>query len=128
MIVQARNLKRYIKQLTCAKLQCERRLRTLGAHLNDAGARSTSTSVSNFVADDMVPSFKTVMRNYNLRHELEVYLTQQGECQVKLLRFWLAAQDLRKMDRKLALAPAAQLFYNYFHGASPIVKLDKVID
>jgi hypothetical protein len=30
----------------------------------------------------MVPSFKTVMRNNNLRRQLELYLIQQGETQV----------------------------------------------
>ena len=83
---QARNLKRYIKQLTYAKLQCERRLRVLGAPMSDFSR--TSTSNSNF-SDEMVPSFKTVMRNNNLRRQLELYLIQQGETQVSRLMFGL---------------------------------------
>lgn len=77
--LKARNLKRYIKQLTYAKLQCERRLRVLGAPMSDFSRSSTSTSS---YGDEMVPSFKTVMRNNNLRRQLELYLIQQGETQV----------------------------------------------
>ena len=128
--LKARNLKRYIKQLTFAKLQCERRLRLLGAQLTDAAplARSTaSTSSSGSGADDNVPSFKTVMRNHSLRHQLELFLGQQGEAQVGLLKFWTATQELRRLERKAALALAGQLFYKYFQCSNPIMKVDKVI-
>lgn len=47
--------------------------------MHDA-ARSV-TSATNYV-DDMVPTFKAVMRSNSLRRQLEHYLTQQGEIQV----------------------------------------------
>ena len=75
-------MKRYIKQLTYAKLQCDRRLRLLGAPVAD-GTRQTASTTNNLV-DDMVPTFKTVMLNNSLRRQLELYLTQQGESQVGL--------------------------------------------
>uniref|UniRef100_A0A0P4YXH5 Sorting nexin-25 n=1 Tax=Daphnia magna TaxID=35525 RepID=A0A0P4YXH5_9CRUS len=121
-LLQARNLKRYIKQLTYAKLQCERRLRVLGAPMSDFSRSSTSTSS---YGDEMVPSFKTVMRNNNLRRQLELYLIQQGETQVGLLKFWLATQELRRLDRKAALTSAAHMFYTYFNGSNQIIKLEK---
>lgn len=79
-VFKTRNLKRYIKQLTYAKLQCERRLRVLGAPMSEFSRTTTSTSS---YGDEMVPSFKTVMRNNNLRRQLELYLKQQGETQVR---------------------------------------------
>lgn len=77
--LKTRNLKRYIKQLTYAKLQCERRLRLLGATISDSTRNVASTSG---YVEDMVPTFKTVMRNNALRRQLELYLVQQGEAQV----------------------------------------------
>ncbi len=51
----------------------------------------------------------------------------KGVAQVGLLKFWLAAQELRRpVDRKTALAVAGQAFYSFFHGANPIMKVDKV--
>ena len=73
-------MKRYIKQLTYAKLQCERRLRLLGVQTNDV-SRTSSSSMGHGI-DDMAPPFKTVMRNPQLRQQLESYLEQQGESQV----------------------------------------------
>ena len=118
-------MKRYIKQLTYAKMQCERRLRLLGAPVADS-SRSTTAAVASAFVDDMVPSFKTVMRNNSLRRQLELHLMQQGESQVGLLKFWLATQELRRHDRKTALASAAGMFYKYFNGNNQIIKLDKV--
>ena len=66
------------------------------------------------------------MRSPRLRHQLKAYLTQQGATQVGLLEFWIAAQELRRLDRKRALTSAAQIFYRYFHGPNPIMKLEKV--
>lgn len=154
-LLQACNLKRYIKQLTYAKLQCERRLRLLGVQTNDGTSRTTSSSMANNM-DDMAPPFKTVMRNIQLRKQLERYLEQQGESQVctsaiyhpmicsivsknphrchwfiftaqlGLLKFWVATQELRRLDRKSVLASAAQIFYAYFHGSNQLIKIDKV--
>lgn len=85
-LLQACNLKRYIKQLTYAKLQCERRLRLLGVQTSEAASRSTSSSMASNM-DDMAPPFKTVMRNIQLRQQLERYLEQQGESQVATFNF-----------------------------------------
>lgn len=105
-------------------MQCERKLRLLGAPVADS---SRSTAANSGFVDDMVPSFKTVMRNNNLRRQLELYLLQQGESQVGLLKFWLATQELRRLEKKTALASAAGMFYKYFNGTNQIIKLDKVI-
>ena len=48
--------------------------------MGDSSSRNVATTSS--YVDDMVPSFKTVMRNNNLRRQLELYLVQQGESQV----------------------------------------------
>jgi len=124
-LLQACNLKRYIKQLTYAKLQCERRLRLLGVQTNDV-SRTSSSSMGHGI-DDMAPPFKTVMRNPQLRQQLESYLEQQGESQLGLLKFWMATQELRRLDRKSVLSSAAQLFYTYFHGSNQLIKIDKVL-
>lgn len=42
------------------------------------------------------------------------------------MKFWLATQELRRLDRKAALASAAHMFYTYFNGSSQIIKLEKV--
>lgn len=74
----------------------------------------------------VAPTFKTVMRNQSLRQQLELYLVQQGDAQLGLLKFWVATQELRRLDRKAALASAAHLFYTYMNGKDQIIKLDKV--
>lgn len=43
---------------------------------------SRSTISTSSYVEEMVPSFKTVMRNNSLRRQLELYLVQQGESQV----------------------------------------------
>jgi len=46
--------------------------------------------------------------------------------QLGLLRFWVATQELRRLDRKSVLASAAQIFYTYFYGSNQLIKIDKV--
>jgi len=49
------------------------------------------------------------------------------ESQLGLLKFWVATQELRRLDRKSVLASAAQIFYTYLHGSNQLIKIDKVL-
>ncbi|XP_042890697.1 sorting nexin-25-like isoform X2 [Penaeus japonicus] len=138
-LLQARNLKRYINQLTYAKAQCERRIAVLnsGKGATDMGPVADGTGnadVSSSVPDTFTQSlqnlpgrkilmFQALLESAFARRYFSIYLDEIG--QGALISFWSAVQEVRQSDKKLHHQLGTEIYYTYLSPNPPPVKVDK---
>ncbi|XP_050715248.1 sorting nexin-25-like isoform X2 [Eriocheir sinensis] len=129
-LLQARNLKRYINQLTYAKAQCERRITVLktgkGAEAAGSGTEKGDTDSYNSLQNlpgRKILMFQALMESAFSRRYFSMYLDEIG--QGALICFWSAVQDLRHADKRLHHQLATEIYYTYLSPQTPPVKVDK---
>ncbi|XP_063882001.1 sorting nexin-25-like isoform X2 [Scylla paramamosain] len=128
-LLQARNLKRYINQLTYAKAQCERRIAVLksgkGGEVGGSGSsdkNDASFSLQNLPGRKIL-MFQALMESAFARRYFSIYLDEIG--QGALICFWSAVQELRQADKRLHHQLATEIYYTYLSPQTPPVKVDK---
>ncbi|KAK7054591.1 sorting nexin 25, partial [Halocaridina rubra] len=129
-LLQARNLKRYINQLTYAKAQCERRINIL-----KNGKTSTESALSgrcintSEIVHGLPDTFSHSLQNLPgrksafARRYFSIYLDEIG--QGALLSFRSAVQEIRHADKKLHHQLGMEIYYTYLSPHPPPVKVDK---
>ncbi|XP_045616157.1 sorting nexin-25 isoform X1 [Procambarus clarkii] len=138
-LLQARNLKRYINQLTYAKAQCERRINILNSgkvaiESSAAGGCVGSSDVAPSLSDSFSHSlqnlpgrkilmFQALLESAFARRYFSIYLDEIG--QGALISFWSAVQEIRHADKKLHHQLGTEIYYTYLSPHPPPVKVDK---
>ncbi|XP_021915515.1 sorting nexin-25 isoform X2 [Zootermopsis nevadensis] len=120
-MLQARQVKRYINQLTYAKCQCENRLRLLGwmgYPVEEAVEASTMITRKILTLPEVLES--VVGRRY-----LTQFLEQIGSA--SLMGYWSAVEELRQSDRFHWHQLGAEIFYTYINTPSPDIRVDKPV-
>ncbi|XP_066961778.1 sorting nexin-25-like isoform X2 [Macrobrachium rosenbergii] len=138
-LLQARNLTRYINQLTYAKAQCERRINVLNSgktssegtsprhcmnasNIMDEQADAFSHSLQNLPGRKIL-MFQALLESAFARRYFSIYLDEIG--QGALLSFWSAVQEIRHSDKKLHHQLGTEIYYTYLSPHPPPVKVDK---
>ncbi|KAJ4442220.1 hypothetical protein ANN_12086 [Periplaneta americana] len=120
-MLQSRQVKRYINQLTYAKNQCEKRLRLLGwMGYPVEEAVEASTMISRKVL-----SLQEVLGSVVGRRYLTQFLEQVGS--PSLMGYWGAVQELRQSDSCNWHQLGAEIFYTYINTPSPDIQVDKPV-
>nr|XP_053631185.1 sorting nexin-25-like isoform X2 [Cherax quadricarinatus] len=138
-LLQARNLKRYINQLTYAKAQCERRIHILNSgkgavELGGGGGGVGSSDVTTSLSDSFSHSlqnlpgrkilmFQALLESAFARRYFSIYLDEIG--QGAFISFWSAVQEIRHADKKLHHQLGTEIYYTYLSPHPPPVKVDK---
>ncbi|XP_037094661.1 sorting nexin-25-like isoform X2 [Pollicipes pollicipes] len=122
-LLQARNLKRYINQLTYAKTQCEKRIKSVGGMGYLTEIDSPESSDSQLIGRKVL-SFGVIMESAYARRYLLRYLESEG--QENLLLFWNAVNELRTCRKQLMHALGAEIYQTYLAGKYGVIRLDKV--
>ncbi|XP_050417807.2 sorting nexin-25 isoform X2 [Patella vulgata] len=124
-LLKARNLKRYINQLTVAKQQCEKRIQSLGGPDYKSYNDPRDELLDQSLPGQTVLSFNVIMDITKARECFMKYLKKDG-CE-SLLGFWNAVEDLRSSNKQQRHQLASELYQQYIASTSTAVKLDKTI-
>lgn len=120
-LLKARNLKRYINQLSVAKNKCEKRLHRLGG----PEYKGYDLDSDNVETSQKVLSFQEVMDSPSSREEFGRYLKRSDSD--SLMGFWNAVEKMKYVDRKLQHHQASEIYHQHIANSASIVKLDKAI-
>ncbi|XP_046994876.1 sorting nexin-25 [Schistocerca americana] len=119
--LQARQMKRYMNQLTYAKAQCEKRLVSLG--WTDYAVEEAVEAAT--VEARKMLSLHEVLGTVVGREHLMQYLEQVGS--KALLSYWNAVEELRQAKRSDLHQLGTEIFYTYINTPSPEIRVDKPI-
>nr|CAD7595801.1 unnamed protein product [Timema genevievae] len=120
-IMQGRQLKRYINQLSQAKGATEKRLKVLrgsGYPVEEAVEASTMIDTETIL-------LTSILENLMSRRYFTQYLEQVGS--QPLIGYWGAVEELRISDKSNWHQLGAEIFYTYINTPSPEIKVDKPV-
>nr|CAD7262885.1 unnamed protein product [Timema shepardi] len=120
-IMQGRQLKRYINQLSQAKGATEKRLKVLrgsGYPVEEAVEASTMIDTETIL-------LTSILENLMSRRYFTQYLEQVGS--QPLIGYWGAVEELRVSDKSNWHQLGAEIFYTYINTPSPEIKVDKPV-
>ncbi|KAK6494202.1 sorting nexin-25-like [Huso huso] len=110
-LLRARNMKRYINQLTVAKKQCEKRIRLLGGpaydHQEDGAAEETEDRQS-----PRILHFKEIMSNPKLREHFRIYMERVDKR--ALVSFWESVEYLKNTNKNEIPQLVGEIYQNFF--------------
>ncbi|KAL4618248.1 sorting nexin-25-like, partial [Arapaima gigas] len=110
-LLRARNMKRYINQLTVAKKQCEKRIRLLGGpnyDQQDDGAGEDSDGPQS----QRIFQFEEIMSNPALREHFRVYMERVDKR--ALISFWELVETLKGANKNEVPQLVGEIYQNYF--------------
>uniref|UniRef100_A0A8C9VE29 Sorting nexin 25 n=1 Tax=Scleropages formosus TaxID=113540 RepID=A0A8C9VE29_SCLFO len=110
-LLRARNMKRYINQLTVAKKQCEKRIRLLGGPNYDQqedGAAEDGEGPQN----QKILQFEEIMSNPALREHFRVYMERVDKR--ALISFWELVEMLKSASKSEVPQLVGEIYQNYF--------------
>nr|CAD7459223.1 unnamed protein product [Timema tahoe] len=120
-LMQGRQLKRYINQLSQAKGATEKRLKVLrgsGYPVEEAVEASTMIDTETIL-------LTSILENLMSRRYFTQYLEQVGS--QPLIGYWGAVEELRVSDKSNWHQLGAEIFYTYINTPSPEIKVDKPV-
>ncbi|KAK1175923.1 sorting nexin-25-like [Acipenser oxyrinchus oxyrinchus] len=107
-LLRARNMKRYISQLTVAKKQCEKRIRLLGGPAYDH-------QVDGAAEDHQSPRilhFKEIMSNPKFREHFRIYMERVDKR--ALVSFWESVEYLKNTNKNEIPQLVSEIYQNFF--------------
>ncbi|XP_061706155.1 sorting nexin-25 isoform X1 [Cydia pomonella] len=113
-IADAKKLKRYITQLSIAKLECEEHLKRLGW---DGAFPAVNES------DNKCLPLHKVLESVTGRRYLSMFL--ETMCSQGLVGFWMGVEELRHSPRSSWHQLGAEIFYTYIRSPTAEIKVDK---
>ncbi|CAH1778459.1 unnamed protein product [Owenia fusiformis] len=120
-LLKARNLKRYINQLTVSKNNCEKRITMLGGpDYTDSSEKSGDADTVN-IPGQKILSFSLIMNTEIARNHFMKYL--QIDDNHSLLGFWIATGRLKSTGRKYQHKLASEIYQMYLVSQTSVVKL-----
>ncbi|XP_026522935.1 sorting nexin-25 isoform X2 [Notechis scutatus] len=109
--LRARNMKRYINQLTVAKKQCEKRIRLLGGPIYDQpedGIFEDSEGPQN----QKILQFEDILSNPSYREHFQIYM-ERMEKRV-LISYWESVEYLKNANKAEIPQLVSQIYQDFF--------------
>ncbi|XP_074649963.1 sorting nexin-25-like [Tubulanus polymorphus] len=126
-LLKARNLKRYINELTVSKTHCEKRIEQLGGpdYFTNVESTESNKTQPKSLPGKMVLSFKVIMETPRAQSYFMQYLKKERN--ESLLGFWLGVENLKQTDKSLRHHVAGEIYQMYIASPSTAVKLDRTL-
>ncbi|KAK3599208.1 hypothetical protein CHS0354_012814 [Potamilus streckersoni] len=123
-LLKARNLKRYINQLTVAKSRCEKKIYSLGGPDYKYYTEDISDETT-ILPGQKVFSFAVIMDSPSGREYFMSYLKRDDK--QSLLGFWIAVEKLQGIDKRQHHQFASEIYHQYIASSTTAVKVDRTI-
>ncbi|XP_058427198.1 sorting nexin-25 isoform X3 [Marmota monax] len=110
-LLRARNMKRYINQLTVAKKQCEKRIRILGGPAYDQqedGALDEGEGPQN----QKILQFEEILTNPLYREHFRLYMERIDKR--ALISFWESVEHLKSANKNEIPQLVGEIYQNFF--------------
>ncbi|KAA0709789.1 Sorting nexin-25 [Triplophysa tibetana] len=110
-LLRARNMKRYINQLTVAKKQCEKRIRLLGGP-NYEQQEDGSQDDGDGPQSQRILQFEEIMSNSVYREHFRVYMERVDKR--ALISFWELVEMLKNANKNEVAQLVGEIYQNFF--------------
>ncbi|XP_067103339.1 sorting nexin-25 [Osmerus mordax] len=122
-LLRARDMKRYINQLTVAKKQCEKRIRLLGGP-NYEQQEEGATEDGEGPQSQKILQFEDIMSNPVYREHFRVYMERVDKR--ALISFWELVETLKSANKSEVPQLVGEIYQNFFVESREI-PVDKVL-
>ncbi|XP_040190092.1 sorting nexin-25 [Rana temporaria] len=110
-LLRARNMKRYINQLTVAKKQCEKRIKLLGGPAYDQQDDGTSDD-SDCPQSQKIIQFDDILSNSSFREHFRTYMEKID--MRALISFWESVEYLKNANKSEIPQLVGEIYQNFF--------------
>lgn len=110
-LLRARNMKRYINQLTVAKKQCEKRIRILGGPAYDQQEDGTLDEGEG-PPNQKILQFEDILANASYRENFHLYMERIDKR--ALIGFWEAVEHLKSANKNEIPQLVGEIYQNFF--------------
>ncbi|XP_040822398.1 sorting nexin-25 isoform X2 [Ochotona curzoniae] len=110
-LLRARNMKRYINQLTVAKKQCEKRIRVLGGPAYDQQEDGTLDEGEGPQSQKIL-QFEDILSNSFYRENFHLYMERIDK--QALIGFWEAVEHLKSANKNEIPQLVGEIYQNFF--------------
>nr|XP_021506428.1 sorting nexin-25 [Meriones unguiculatus] len=110
-LLRARNMKRYINQLTVAKKQCEKRIRILGGPAYDQ-QEDGALDEGEGPQSQKILQFEDIMTNPFYRERFGTYMERTDKR--TLIGFWEAVEHLKNANKNEIPQLVGEIYQNFF--------------
>lgn len=110
-LLRARNMKRYINQLTVAKKQCEKRIKLLGGPAYDQQDDGTSDD-SDCPQSQKIIQFDDILANSSFREHFRTYMERIDKR--ALISFWESVEYLKNANKSEIPQLVGEIYQNFF--------------
>ncbi|XP_073498655.1 sorting nexin-25 isoform X2 [Phyllobates terribilis] len=110
-LLRARNMKRYINQLTVAKKQCEKRIRLLGGPAYDQQEDGASDE-SDCPQSQKIIQFDDILANSSFREHFRTYM-ERIDKRIPI-SFWESVEYLKNANKSEIPQLVGEIYQNYF--------------
>ncbi|KAG8512581.1 Sorting nexin-25, partial [Galemys pyrenaicus] len=110
-LLRARNMKRYINQLTVAKKQCEKRIRILGGPAYDQQDDGTLDEGEGLQSQKIL-QFEDILTNTSYREYFRMYMERMDKR--ALISFWESVEHLKNSNKNEIPQLVGEIYQNFF--------------
>nr|XP_006630165.1 PREDICTED: sorting nexin-25 isoform X1 [Lepisosteus oculatus] len=110
-LLRARNMKRYINQLTVAKKQCEKRIRLLGGPAYDQPDDGASDE-NEEPQSQRILQFEEIMSSAKYREHFRIYMERVDKR--ALVSFWESVEYLKNANKNEIPQLVGEIYQNFF--------------
>ncbi|KAM4809520.1 sorting nexin-25 isoform 2-T2 [Rhinophrynus dorsalis] len=110
-LLRARNMKRYINQLTVAKKQCEKRIKFFGGPSYDQQDDGTSDDTE-CPQNQKILHFDEILTNQSFREHFRIYMERIDKR--ALISFWESVEYLKNANKTEIPQLVGEIYQNFF--------------
>ncbi|XP_058693331.1 sorting nexin-25 isoform X2 [Poecile atricapillus] len=110
-LLRARNVKRYINQLTVAKKQCEKRIRLLGGPAYDQQEDGISDE-GDGPSSQKILQFEEILANPSYREHFRIYMERMDK--MALIGLWESVENLKSANKAEIPQLVSEIYQNFF--------------
>ncbi|XP_014118612.1 PREDICTED: sorting nexin-25 isoform X2 [Pseudopodoces humilis] len=110
-LLRARNVKRYINQLTVAKKQCEKRIRLLGGPAYDQQEDGISDE-GDGPPSQKILQFEEILANPSYREHFRIYMERMDK--MALIGLWESVENLKSANKAEIPQLVSEIYQNFF--------------
>ncbi|XP_075786434.1 sorting nexin-25 isoform X4 [Pelodiscus sinensis] len=110
-LLRARNVKRYINQLTVAKKQCEKRIRLLGGPAYDQQEDGVSDESDGHQSQKIL-QFEDILANPSYREHFRMYMERMDKR--ALISLWESVEYLKNANKTEIPQLVSEIYQNFF--------------
>ncbi|KAM6221996.1 sorting nexin-25 isoform 1-T1 [Rhynchocyon petersi] len=110
-LLRARNMKRYINQLTVAKKQCEKRIKFLGGPTYDQQEDGALDEVEG-TQNQKILQFEDILANTCYREQFRIYMERMDKR--TLISFWECVEHLKNANKNEIPQLVGEIYQNFF--------------